>query len=74
MYRDISISCCSSAWSGFIQSGVLMDGTTGLEAALRSMEGNVFEPACMTSFIGNVCVVQPSQQLLCWAKCVQKSL
>lgn len=45
---------------------MLMEGTTGPEAALRTMEANVFEPACMTSFVGNVCVFQASEQLHCW--------
>lgn len=69
-----ALAYCSSSWSGFIQSGVFMVGATGPVAPLRTMEANVFELACMASFIGNVSVIQASKQLHCWAKCVQKSL
>lgn len=51
-----------------------MLGTRGLEAAPSTIEANVFELACMTSFIGNVCVIQASEQLHDWARCVQKLL
>lgn len=40
----------------------------------RLTDANVFEPAYMTSFVGNVCVIQASVQLHCWARCVQNSL
>lgn len=49
-------------------------GTAEPEAALKTEEANVFEPACMTSFAGNVYVIQASEQLHFWARCVQKSL
>lgn len=52
----------------------LMEGSAWPEAAQRTMEANVFELTCTTMFLGNVCVIQASEQLHCWARCVQKSL